>query len=80
MARTQHWKPAAVRQAAIERAHRTWMIEQGDEPTVRDLTESVGVDPSTISLQLKRMRARGLELPTRGYRPGRRCPYFGEEL
>ncbi|WP_306324123.1 MULTISPECIES: winged helix-turn-helix domain-containing protein [unclassified Streptomyces] len=79
MTRTsQDWAPAAVRQAAIERAHRDLVVELGEDPTVRELADRVGLAPSTISLQLRRMRATGLDIRTRGPRASRRCPHCGE--
>lgn len=81
MARTsQHWEPAEVRQAAIEQAHRDWMVENGIEPNVRELADAVKLSPSTISLQLKKMRARGVDIRTRGWRPLVQCPHCGGDL
>ena len=80
MSRTTDSLPAEQRQAGIERAHRAWVIERGEEPTVRELADVVGVTPSTISLQLRKMRTRGLDLPTRGHRPSAYCRHCGGEL
>ncbi|MFZ3569446.1 LexA family protein [Streptomyces sp. BH034] len=77
---SQRWEPAAVRQAAIERAHREWLLQHGIEPNVRELADAVGVSPSTVSLQLKKMRARGITIRTRGWRSSRHCPHCGGDL
>ncbi|MFJ8957303.1 LexA family protein [Streptomyces sp. NPDC102381] len=77
---SQHWEPSAVRQAEIEQAHRDWLVEHGIEPNVRELAEAVGVTASTISYQLKRMRARGVDIRTRGWRPLVQCPHCGGDL
>ncbi|MFI7009986.1 ArsR family transcriptional regulator [Streptomyces sp. NPDC050145] len=72
--------PAAIRQEGIETAYRNFVADQGDEPTVRQLADRVGVTPSTISLHLRLMRERGIDLPTRGHRQYRSCPHCGGEL
>jgi DNA-binding MarR family transcriptional regulator len=75
---SQNWQPTEVRQEAIQRAHREWMVEYGEEPRVSDLATKVGVAPSTISLQLKRLRAAGVDIRTRGPRASRKCRHCGE--
>ncbi|MGD6742995.1 helix-turn-helix domain-containing protein [Streptomyces sp. BH106] len=80
MSRTIHSQPAHMRQASIEHAHRELMLKLDGEPSVRELADAVGVSPSTISLQLKLMRARGVDIRTRGWRRRRQCPHCGGDL
>ncbi|MFZ3573280.1 hypothetical protein ACOKM5_40760 [Streptomyces sp. BH097] len=42
--------------------------------------DAVGITPSTISLQLKKMRARGIDIRTRGWRRRRMRPHCGGDL
>ncbi|MFD4479459.1 winged helix-turn-helix transcriptional regulator [Streptomyces sp. NPDC058471] len=69
-------KPAAERRSDLLRRQRAWVAEYGEEPSVRELAESVGISASTASLYLKQMRADGTDIGTRGVR-SRRCPYCG---
>ncbi|MFE2157066.1 LexA family protein [Streptomyces lydicus] len=70
------WKPAAERRNDLLRTQRAWIAEYGEEPSVRELAEAVGVSPSTASLHLTRMREDGIDIGTRGVR-SRRCPHCG---
>jgi DNA-binding MarR family transcriptional regulator len=80
MSRTTTSLPADMRQASIERAHRELLLKLDGEPSVRELADAVGVTPSTISLQLKKMRERGIDIRTRGWRRRRMCPHCGGDL
>ncbi|MGP3775426.1 helix-turn-helix domain-containing protein [Streptomyces sp. SDT5-1] len=80
MSRTQTSMPADQRQAGIERAHRELLLKLDGEPSVRELADAVGVSPSTVSLQLKLMRRRGIDIRTRGWRRRRMCPHCGGDL
>ncbi|MFG2141884.1 LexA family protein [Streptomyces sp. NPDC048650] len=70
------WKPAAERRSDLLRRQRAWIAEYGEEPSVRELAEAVGISPSTASLHLTRMREDGIDIGTRGVR-SRRCPHCG---
>ncbi|MCX4827159.1 transcriptional regulator [Streptomyces sp. NBC_01016] len=80
MSRTIHSQPADMRQAGIEQAYRELLLKLEGEPSVRELADAVGVTPSTISLQLKKMRERGIDIRTRGWRRRRMCPHCGGDL
>ncbi|MFJ9128912.1 ArsR family transcriptional regulator [Streptomyces sp. NPDC102340] len=80
MSRTIHSQPADIRQAGIEAAYRELLLKLDGEPSVRELADAVGVTPSTISLQLKKMRERGIDIRTRGWRRRRMCPHCGGDL
>ncbi|MGD6757313.1 winged helix-turn-helix transcriptional regulator [Streptomyces sp. BH105] len=66
----------AERQRDLLHAYNEWIAEYGEEPTARDLATAVGVSPSTVSLHVRRMRADGIEVSTRGGLR-RRCPRCG---
>ncbi|MGW1727999.1 LexA family protein [Streptomyces sp. NPDC002306] len=61
---------------ALARAHREWIAAYGEDPSVRELADAVGLSPSTVSHHLIRMRAAGTEVAIRGWR-SRRCPHCG---
>ncbi|MFJ8955244.1 winged helix-turn-helix transcriptional regulator [Streptomyces sp. NPDC102384] len=69
-------QPVADRQQDLLHAYNEWIAKYGEEPTVRDLAMAVGLSPSTVSLYVRRMRADGIEVSTRGGLR-RRCPRCG---
>ncbi|MBL1102017.1 hypothetical protein [Streptomyces coffeae] len=56
-----------VRQEVLARASRDWIAEHGEALSLRELAAAVGLaSPSSVSYQLRRMRARGIDVKTRG--------------
>ncbi|MFD3880787.1 MULTISPECIES: LexA family protein [Streptomyces griseus group] len=54
-------RPLSVRQEAILFVIRSWIIEHGEGPTVRQIGPRVGLSStSSVAYQLGRLEARGL--------------------
>ncbi|MFD8110039.1 LexA family protein [Streptomyces microflavus] len=54
-------RPLSVRQEAIMRRIRSWIIEHGEGPTIRQIGASVGLSStSSVAYQLAQLEKRGL--------------------
>ncbi|MFJ9656186.1 LexA family protein [Streptomyces microflavus] len=54
-------RPLSVRQEAIMRLIRSWIIEHGEVPTIRQIGASVGLSStSSVAYQLGQLEERGL--------------------
>ncbi|MGW1727978.1 LexA family protein [Streptomyces sp. NPDC002306] len=73
MTRGPHRQPATERPGALLRAHREWVTAYGEDPSLRELADAVGLSPSTVSHHLTPPDAGRTEIATRGWR-SRQCP------
>ncbi|MFJ9638655.1 LexA family protein [Streptomyces sp. NPDC101178] len=54
-------RPLSVRQEAIMRLIRSWIIEHGEGPTIRQIGAGVGLSStSSVAYQLSQLEKRGL--------------------
>jgi repressor LexA len=57
---------------------REWVAEYGENPSVREIGDRVGLSStSSVAYHLRRMRERGVQVETRG-RTGGRCAHCGQ--
>ncbi|MEV0257724.1 hypothetical protein AB0H82_26135 [Streptomyces sp. NPDC050732] len=66
------------RQTRIMRSARAWVAEHGEAPSLKELAQAAGLSSaSSAHYQVKRLRAQGVTVQTRG-RPSMRCPHCGQ--